>query len=67
MKELPAPVAATGTGLSVIAGGLPEDELQPGDTATQGAGLKRQLSEMVQAEPAAMTRTLQAWLQEEQG
>lgn len=67
MKALPAPVAAQSTGLSVIAGGLPEDEFQPGDTVTQGAGLKRQLSEMVQAEPAAMTRTLQAWLQEEQG
>lgn len=30
-------------------------------------GLKRRLTEMVQAEPAAMTRTLQVWLQENEG
>lgn len=67
MKELPVQVAAPGTSLSVVAGGLPEDEAQhEGETEAGGAGLKRHLSEMVQAEPAAMTRTLQAWLQEEQ-
>ena len=44
---------------------LPVDEfdgLLEADTNT--VGLKRRLTEMVQAEPATMTRTLQSWLQE---
>jgi flagellar M-ring protein FliF len=38
------------------------DNLLEADTNT--IGLKRRLTEMVQAEPATMTRTLQSWLQE---
>jgi flagellar M-ring protein FliF len=53
-----------------LAGGteLPEDDfdnLLESDTNT--VGLKRRLTEMVQAEPATMTRTLQSWLQESEG
>ncbi|HEY1577554.1 MAG TPA: flagellar basal-body MS-ring/collar protein FliF [Terracidiphilus sp.] len=47
---------------------LPGDEfdsLLEADTST--VGLKRRLTEMVQAEPATMTRTLQSWLQESEG
>jgi flagellar M-ring protein FliF len=49
-------------------------ELPPGDdfdnlleADTNTVGLKRRLAEMVQAEPATMTRTLQNWLQESEG
>ena len=41
------------------------DNLLEADTST--IGLKRRLTEMVQAEPATMTRTLQNWLQESEG
>jgi flagellar biosynthesis/type III secretory pathway M-ring protein FliF/YscJ len=41
------------------------DSLLEADTNT--VGLKRRLTEMVQAEPATMTRTLQSWLQEPEG
>jgi hypothetical protein len=41
------------------------DSLLEADTST--VGLKRRLTEMVQAEPATMTRTLQSWLQESEG
>jgi flagellar biosynthesis/type III secretory pathway M-ring protein FliF/YscJ len=41
------------------------DNLLEADTTT--VGLKRRLTEMVQAEPATMTRTLQSWLQESEG
>ncbi len=41
------------------------DNLLEADTTT--VGLKRRLTEMVQAEPATMTRTLQSWLQETEG
>jgi flagellar M-ring protein FliF len=41
------------------------DHLLEADTST--IGLKRRLTEMVQAEPATMTRTLQSWLQESEG
>jgi len=41
------------------------DHLLEADTST--VGLKRRLTEMVQAEPATMTRTLQSWLQETEG
>lgn len=47
---------------------LPVDELDhllEADTNT--VGLKRRLTEMVQAEPATMTRTLQTWLRESEG
>lgn len=69
MKELPTVGVAPQAAALQSAGtpGLPEDateQLTDGDTTN--LGLKRRLSEMVQAEPAAMTRTLQAWLQEEQ-
>jgi len=50
------------------AGELPADSfdhLLEADTST--VGLKRRLTEMVQAEPATMTRTLQNWLQESEG
>ena len=41
------------------------DELLEPDSST--VNLKRRLTEMVQAEPAVMTRTLQMWLQENEG
>lgn len=41
------------------------DNLLEADTST--VGLKRRLAEMVQTEPATMTRTLQNWLQESEG
>lgn len=41
------------------------ENLLEADTST--VSLKRQLTEMVQAEPATMTRTLQSWLQESEG
>lgn len=41
------------------------DHLLEADTHT--VGLKRRLNEMVQSEPATMTRTLQSWLQESEG
>ncbi len=44
-----------GTSLSV--GGL--------DREAENSALKRELSELIQAEPASMTRTLQAWLRED--
>lgn len=47
---------------------LPVDELDhllEADTNT--VGLKRRLTEMVQAEPGTMTRTLQTWLRESEG
>lgn len=53
---------------SLEASALPElpgaelDQLLEADTST--VGLKRRVTDMVQAEPAAMTRTLQTWLQE---
>src|ERR1700749_310537 len=37
------------------------------EVGTNTVGLKRRLTEMVQAEPATMTRTLQSWLQESEG
>ena len=41
------------------------DKLLAADTTT--VSLKRRLTEMVQAEPGTMTRTLQSWLQESEG
>jgi flagellar M-ring protein FliF len=41
------------------------DHLLEADTNT--VGLKRRVTEMVQAEPATMTRTLQTWLRESEG
>lgn len=41
------------------------DPLLEADTNT--VGLKRRVTDMVQAEPATMTRTLQTWLQEPEG
>ena len=42
----------------------------PGMLATEeeaeSSGIKQGLSELVQTEPASMTRTLQAWLREDQ-
>lgn len=52
-----------GSGIELPANDL--DNLLEADTNT--VGLKRRLTEMVQAEPATMTRTLQSWLQESEG
>lgn len=41
------------------------DHLLEADAST--VGLKRRVTEMVEAEPVTMTRTLQAWLQEQEG
>lgn len=74
-KQFTAPVGELSSGLSGVA--LPavatmtdltekdlDDLLEPDSTTVS---LKRRLTEMVQAEPAAMTRTLQMWLQENDG
>ncbi|MGI4755510.1 MAG: flagellar basal-body MS-ring/collar protein FliF [Janthinobacterium lividum] len=66
MKELPAGSAAM-TRPPETATGLPAEDIDRlMEPDTTDVGLKRRLTEMVQAEPIPMTRTLQAWLQEEQ-
>ena len=76
-KQVVSVVRELGTGIQTpmaaieVAGAAPEltgddfDHLLEADTNT--VGLKRRLTEMVQAEPATMTRTLQSWLQESEG
>ena len=67
-KQLPAaetgPIALPQVAQTPELPGEAGDELEPD---TNSAGLKRRLADMVQAEPTAMTRTIQAWLQETQG
>jgi flagellar M-ring protein FliF len=75
-KQIVSVVRELGTGsqsslaVAELASGaeLPGDDLDSlleADIST--VGLKRRLTEMVQAEPATMTRTLQSWLQESEG
>lgn len=75
-KEVVTAVRQLGTGTqsemaAIEAEMIPEleqpelDHLLEADTST--VGLKRRVTEMVQAEPVTMTRTLQAWLQESEG
>src|SRR6185312_2170890 len=59
-KAAPIAVAELASGAELP--GDDFDNLLEADTNT--VGLKRRLTEMVQAEPATMTRTLQNWLQE---
>jgi flagellar M-ring protein FliF len=51
------------SGVELSGGDL--DNLLEADVST--VGLKRRLTEMVQAEPVTMTRTLESWLQESEG
>jgi flagellar M-ring protein FliF len=60
-----AVVAELSSGAAAELPGDDFDNLLEADTST--IGLKRRLAEMVQAEPATMTRTLQSWLQESEG
>jgi flagellar M-ring protein FliF len=66
MKELPersAPVTALPQAAGVAK--LRAEPAEPMLAAdVNSVGLKRKLAEMVQAEPAAMTKTVQTWLQE---
>jgi flagellar M-ring protein FliF len=62
-KAAPIAVAELASGAELP--GDDFDNLLEADTNT--VGLKRRLTEMVQAEPATMTRTLQNWLQESEG
>lgn len=62
-NQSPVAVAELGSGTELPGDDL--DNLLEPDTST--VGLKRRLTEMVQAEPATMTRTLQNWLQETEG
>lgn len=75
-KQVVAVVREIGAGAQPVIGSLegpsaPElpiddiDHLLEADTNT--VGLKRRVTEMVQAEPATMTRTLQTWLRESEG
>jgi len=54
---------ATSSALELPVDGL--DQLLETDSNT--VGLKRRVTDMVQAEPVSMTRTLQTWLQEPEG
>src|SRR5215469_3849288 len=62
-NQSPVAVAELTSGAELSGDDL--DHLLEADTNT--VGLKRRLTEMVQAEPATMTRTLQSWLQETEG
>ena len=67
MKELPVPVAipileAPAAGTTALAAQVARAALED-DAET--VRLKHELSELVQAEPASMTRTLQSWLRED--
>ncbi len=66
MKELSAGKASTtvleATSTPDLAAGSVAGTLE---AESETAALKRELSDLVQAEPAAMTRTLQAWLRED--
>ena len=75
-KQIVSVVRELGTGSqsSIAVAELPSGADLPGDDLdnlleadTNTVGLKRRLTEMVQAEPATMTRTLQSWLQESEG
>jgi flagellar M-ring protein FliF len=69
LRQLEA--GSTASSASLELSSMPElpsdalDHLLEADTNT--VGLKRRVTEMVQAEPVAMTRTLQSWLQESEG
>lgn len=67
MKNLPASTASAGRQAGVAAGtGLGDDEVEHLlESDSSDLGLKRRLADMVQAEPVPMTRTVQAWMQEE--
>jgi len=62
-NQSPVAVAELTSGAELSSDEL--DNLLEADTTT--VSLKRRLTEMVQAEPATMTRTLQSWLQETEG
>lgn len=65
LKELstaPAAPALDASASAALSSGGPAAALE---TDGESARLKRELSDLVQAEPASMTRTLQTWLREE--
>lgn len=67
MKNLPASTASGGRQAGLAAGtGLGDDEVEHLlESDSSDLGLKRRLADLVQAEPVPMTRTVQAWMQEE--
>jgi flagellar M-ring protein FliF len=65
LKELgsgPAPALETTQAKAELASGISSASLE---SDPESARLKRELSDLVQAEPASMTRTLQTWLRED--
>ncbi len=68
MQGLGAGTAAAGTE-AVLPAPMVAAELPSGEEAlaleAHGSALKKQLAELVQAEPVTMTRTVQAWLRED--
>lgn len=68
MREMGAGKPATATE-AVLPAPLKAAELRSGEEAmameANGSALKKQLAELVQAEPVSMTRTVQAWLRED--
>ncbi|MGI4980565.1 MAG: flagellar basal-body MS-ring/collar protein FliF, partial [Janthinobacterium lividum] len=67
MKNLPASAASGGRSAGLAAGaGLADEEVeQLLESDSSDLGLKRRLADLVQADPVPMTRTVQAWMQEE--
>lgn len=69
MKELPSPVSAETAMLTGATAGSSELTSNAAKAALENDAetlrLKRELTELVQAEPASMTRTLQSWLRED--
>ena len=69
LKELPASAPALAALTDKLAG---RAELAPAamgalESDPESASLKRELNDLVLAEPASMTRTLQSWLRESKG
>ena len=69
MKELPAPMGGESAmlpGAAVANPGLTSNAAKAAlENDAETVRLKRELTDLVQAEPASMTRTLQSWLRED--
>ena len=69
LKELPAPVVSQTAmlpGTTLAGSGLASNAAKAAlENDAETVRLKRELTDLVQAEPASMTRTLQSWLRED--
>ena len=69
MKELktmePQPALPASTTITAELGGRSAAALPGAEAEPEVVAAKRKLTELIQAEPAAMTRTLQSWLRED--